>query len=64
MFRSFSRHLYYANSCSKHGGSVQVCFESKDQQVTDTLNHDINIELQELNFHPILRSNKNLQFSL
>jgi hypothetical protein len=64
MFNAFSRHLHCANSWNKQGQPKRVHFETKKQQVTATLNHVNNIELQELNYHPMLRSSKDSQLSI
>jgi len=53
IFRSFSRHFYYANSWKKHE-TVEAHFETTDRQAA--INNDNNIELQELNYHPIFRT--------
>lgn len=50
MFRSFSRHFGYANSWKKNE-TIQELFETTDRQAA--INNDNNIELQELNYHPI-----------
>lgn len=64
MFNAFSRHLHCSNSWNKHEQPKRVHFETKKQQMSATLNHDINIELQELNYHPMLRSSKDSQHSI
>lgn len=61
MFRAFSGHLRSANSWNNHEQTKRVHFETTKPQVT--LNNDNNIELQELNSHPMLRSSKDLQHS-
>ncbi|XP_022180593.1 uncharacterized protein LOC111040841 isoform X2 [Myzus persicae] len=53
MFRSFSRHFRYANSWKKHE-TIQVHLETSNQKTA--INNDNNIELQELNYHPIFRT--------
>ncbi|CAI6357103.1 unnamed protein product [Macrosiphum euphorbiae] len=53
IFRSFSRHFHYANSWKKHE-TIEAHFETTDRQAA--INNDNNIELQELNYHPIFRT--------
>lgn len=63
MFGSFSRHLRCDSSWNKHKQPKLVNSETTKLQVIAALNHDNNIELQELNYHPLLRSCKDLQHS-
>jgi len=55
MHRLFSRQIRYTKSWKKHE-TIQVHFETTNQQVFINNDTNIEIELQELNYHPIFRT--------